>query len=86
MNEIKVTKKTKNIAFRVTNEEYAQIERVALALREDPITHSRDRHSQPQHPRHFNGSDAASFGFAGRAGQTPIQERCLTQSLLTSHH
>ncbi len=36
MNEIKENKKTKSIAFRVTNEEYAQIERVALALGEDP--------------------------------------------------
>ena len=36
MNETKDNKKTKNIAFRVTNEEYAQIERVALALGEDP--------------------------------------------------
>ncbi|MDQ6652310.1 MAG: hypothetical protein M3Y84_06165, partial [Acidobacteriota bacterium] len=36
MHEIKENKKTKNIAFRVTNEEYAQIERVALAVGEDP--------------------------------------------------
>lgn len=36
MNEIKEKKKTKNIAFRVTDEEYAQIERVALALGQDP--------------------------------------------------
>lgn len=36
MNESKDRKKTKSIAFRVTNEEYAQIERVALAVGEDP--------------------------------------------------
>jgi hypothetical protein len=36
MNEIKENRKTKNIAFRVTNEEYDQIERVALSLGEDP--------------------------------------------------
>ena len=36
MSETKETKKTKNIAFRVTDEEYAQIERVALAMGEDP--------------------------------------------------
>jgi hypothetical protein len=36
MNEIKENKKTRYIAFRVTNEEYAQIERVAWALGEDP--------------------------------------------------
>lgn len=36
MNEIRENKKTKCLAFRVTNEEYAQIERVALSLGEDP--------------------------------------------------
>jgi hypothetical protein len=36
MSEAKGTKKTKLLAFRVTNEEYAQIERMALALGEDP--------------------------------------------------
>lgn len=36
MSEAKETKKTKLLAFRVTNEEYAQIERMALALGEDP--------------------------------------------------
>ena len=32
MSEVKETKKTKLLAFRVTDEEYAQIERIALAL------------------------------------------------------
>lgn len=32
MSENKETKKTKNIAFRVTDDEYAQIERTALAM------------------------------------------------------
>jgi hypothetical protein len=36
MSEARETKKTKNIAFRVTDEEYAQIERVALSMGEDP--------------------------------------------------
>jgi hypothetical protein len=36
MSEAKETKKTKLLALRVTNEEYAQIERMALALGEDP--------------------------------------------------
>src|ERR1700704_446904 len=36
MSETKETKKTKLIAFRVTDEEYADIERIALALGEDP--------------------------------------------------
>ncbi len=36
MSEVRETKKTKLIAFRVTDEEYAQIERIALALGEDP--------------------------------------------------
>ena len=36
MAENKEPKKTKNIAFRVTEEEYAQIERTALAIGEDP--------------------------------------------------
>src|SRR5437879_11601778 len=35
MSEVKETKKTKLLAFRVTDEEYAQIERIALALGED---------------------------------------------------
>ncbi len=35
MSEVRETKKTKNIAFRVTDEEYAQIERIALAMGED---------------------------------------------------
>jgi hypothetical protein len=32
MAENREPKKTKNIAFRVTDEEYAQIERIALAM------------------------------------------------------
>ena len=32
MSEVRETKKTKNIAFRVTDGEFAQIERVALAM------------------------------------------------------
>jgi len=36
MSEVKETKKTKLIAFRVTDDEYAQIERIALAVGEDP--------------------------------------------------
>ena len=36
MSEIRETKKTKLIAFRVTDDEYAQIERIALAVGEDP--------------------------------------------------
>ena len=36
MSEVRETKKTKLIAFRVTDEEYAHIERIALALGEDP--------------------------------------------------
>ena len=36
MAENKESKKTRNIAFRVTDEEYAQIERTALAMGEDP--------------------------------------------------
>ena len=36
MAETKEPKKTKNVAFRVTDEEYAQIERIALAMGEDP--------------------------------------------------
>jgi len=36
MSENRETKKTRNIAFRVTNEEYAEIERVAIAVGEDP--------------------------------------------------
>jgi len=36
MSENRETKKARNIAFRVTNEEYAEIERVALAVGEDP--------------------------------------------------
>ena len=32
MNEVKETKKAKLIAFRVTDDEYAQIERIALAV------------------------------------------------------
>ena len=35
MSEAKETKKTKLLAFRVTDEEYVQIERIALALGED---------------------------------------------------
>jgi hypothetical protein len=35
MSEAKETKKTKLLAFRVTDEEYAQVERVALSLGED---------------------------------------------------
>jgi hypothetical protein len=36
MSEIRVTKKTRLIAFRVTDHEYAEIERIALAVGEDP--------------------------------------------------
>lgn len=36
MSEVKETKKTKLLAFRVTDEEYAQIERIAFALGDDP--------------------------------------------------
>lgn len=36
MAENKEPKKTRSIAFRVTDEEYAQIERIALAMGEDP--------------------------------------------------
>ncbi|HMH44460.1 MAG TPA: hypothetical protein VK557_13300 [Pyrinomonadaceae bacterium] len=36
MSEVRETKKTKLIAFRVTDEEYADIERIAFALGEDP--------------------------------------------------
>jgi hypothetical protein len=36
MTENKEPKKTRNIAFRVTDEEYAQIERTALSVGEDP--------------------------------------------------
>lgn len=42
MSENRETKKTRNIAFRVTNEEYAEIERVALAVGEDPNNWSRN--------------------------------------------
>jgi hypothetical protein len=36
MNGTKEAKLTKNIAFRVTGEEYAQIEKIAMAVGEDP--------------------------------------------------
>ena len=36
MSAVRETKKTKLIAFRVTDDEYAQIERIALAVGEDP--------------------------------------------------
>jgi hypothetical protein len=36
MGEVRETKKTKHIAFRVTDDEYAQIERIALAVGDDP--------------------------------------------------
>jgi hypothetical protein len=36
MSEARETKKTKLIAFRVTDEEFANIERISLALGEDP--------------------------------------------------
>jgi hypothetical protein len=36
MSEIRVAKKTKLIAFRVTDDEYAEIERIALAVGDDP--------------------------------------------------
>ncbi|MEK6334813.1 MAG: hypothetical protein AABM67_07685 [Acidobacteriota bacterium] len=36
MSEVRETKKTKLIAFRVTDEEYAHIDRIALARGEDP--------------------------------------------------
>jgi hypothetical protein len=36
MSEVRETRKNKLIAFRVTDQEYAQIERIALALGEDP--------------------------------------------------
>ena len=35
MSEVKETKKTKLLAFRVTDDEYAQIERITLALGEE---------------------------------------------------
>ena len=41
MSENRETKKTRTIAFRVTDEEYAEIERVALAVGEDPNNWSR---------------------------------------------
>ena len=41
------------------------------------VTHSRDRHSEPQHPRYLDGSHAACIGVARGAGETPIQERRL---------
>ena len=36
MSEVRETRKNKLIAFRVTDQEYARIERIALALDEDP--------------------------------------------------
>ena len=42
MSENRETKKTRTIAFRVTDEEYAEIERVALAVGEDPNNWSRN--------------------------------------------
>ena len=36
MSEVRETRKNKLIAFRVTDQEYAQIERIALALGDDP--------------------------------------------------
>jgi hypothetical protein len=36
MNESKETKKTRNITFRLTNEQYQQVENAALAAGEDP--------------------------------------------------
>ena len=36
MDESKETKKTRNITFRLTNEQYEQVESVALAAGEDP--------------------------------------------------
>lgn len=36
MNESKETKKTRNITFRLTNEQYEQMENAALAAGEDP--------------------------------------------------
>jgi len=36
MNESKETKKTKSIAFRLTDEEYAQAERAAMATGDEP--------------------------------------------------
>jgi len=41
MSENRETKKTRTIAFRVTDEEYAEIERVALAVGDDPNNWSR---------------------------------------------
>ena len=36
MNESKETKKTRNITFRLTNEQYEQVKNAALATGEDP--------------------------------------------------
>jgi uncharacterized protein (DUF1778 family) len=36
MKESKETKKTRNISFRLTDEEYAQVEKAALAAGDDP--------------------------------------------------
>jgi hypothetical protein len=36
MSEVRETKRTKHIAFRVTDDEYAQIERIAMAVGEEP--------------------------------------------------
>ena len=43
------------------------------------VTHSRDRDSEPEHSRHFNGADAARIGFSWRAGETPTQKRRLEE-------
>ena len=48
MSEIRETKKTKLIAFRVTDDEYAQIERIALAVGEDPNNWCRCSLFQPR--------------------------------------
>lgn len=41
------------------------------------VTHSRDRYSEPQHSRHFNGLNAACIGVARGESETPIQKRRL---------
>ena len=37
------------------------------------VTHSRHRHSEPRHPRHFDGPNAACIGLARRAGETQFK-------------
>ena len=41
------------------------------------VTHSHDRHPEPQHPRDFNRSHATCRGLVKCTSKTPIQDRCL---------